>query len=104
MTARSRQRPTTAQRGYDHRHRKERDRRLALWRPGDPCARCGQPMWHKTVTTPACRSVSVLDVDDYTGRAVGGPQVKRLAHRHCMAALRNSRPEIDATAESLAAE
>jgi hypothetical protein len=32
-------------RGYGPAHRAERKRRLARWRPGDPCARCGQPMW-----------------------------------------------------------
>jgi hypothetical protein len=39
-------RGTTGDRGYGHAHRTERERRLAMWRPGDPCARCGQPMWH----------------------------------------------------------
>ena len=36
---------TTEQRGYGHAHRTERERRLALWRPGDPCVRCGRPMF-----------------------------------------------------------
>jgi hypothetical protein len=38
---------STTQRGYGWSHVQERNRRLAAWRPGDPCARCGQPMWHK---------------------------------------------------------
>jgi hypothetical protein len=37
-------RGSTEARGYGHQHRKERERRLALYRPGDPCAHCGQPM------------------------------------------------------------
>jgi hypothetical protein len=32
-------------RGYDHQHRKLRAALIAQWVPGDPCARCGQPMW-----------------------------------------------------------
>lgn len=36
---------TTEQRGYGTAHRAERDRRLARWKPGDPCARCGRPMY-----------------------------------------------------------
>lgn len=36
---------TTTQRGYGRAHQLERERRLTRWHPGDPCARCGQPMW-----------------------------------------------------------
>ena len=32
-------------RGYNYAHQQLRKRLLALWRPGDPCARCGQPMY-----------------------------------------------------------
>lgn len=35
---------TTAQRGYDHRHQAERERRLLAYRPGDICAHGGEPM------------------------------------------------------------
>lgn len=35
---------TTAERGYGHEHKKERARRLALYRPGQPCAHGGEPM------------------------------------------------------------
>jgi hypothetical protein len=38
---------TTTQRGYGQDHVKLRTHLLARWRPGDPCARCGQPMWHR---------------------------------------------------------
>jgi hypothetical protein len=47
MAARVRWTGTTTQRGYGHAHQAEQKRRLALWRPGDPCARCGQPMWQR---------------------------------------------------------
>ena len=38
-------RGSTEQRGYGTAHRAERKRRLAMFRPGDPCARCGLPMY-----------------------------------------------------------
>jgi hypothetical protein len=37
-------RRTTAQRGYGTEHRKERERRLAIYRPGDICAHGGEPL------------------------------------------------------------
>lgn len=46
MAARKRWRGTTTQRGYGSEHAKRRAALIARWRPGDPCARCGQPMWH----------------------------------------------------------
>lgn len=36
---------TTAERGYGTPHQALRAQLLARWRPGDPCARCGRPMW-----------------------------------------------------------
>jgi hypothetical protein len=49
--ARSRPRLSAAARGYDHRHRAERERRLAVYRPGDICAHGGEPLpwWPLTV-------------------------------------------------------
>jgi hypothetical protein len=43
----ARWRGTTTQRGYHYQHQKLRAALLARWQPGDPCARCGLPMWHK---------------------------------------------------------
>jgi len=37
-------RGTTEQRGYGAAHRAERERRLALYRPGDLCAHGGEPL------------------------------------------------------------
>lgn len=36
---------TTTERGYNGSHRALRKRLIAQWRPGDPCARCGLPMY-----------------------------------------------------------
>ena len=32
-------------RGYGYAHQKLRAILIAAWQPGDPCSRCGQPMW-----------------------------------------------------------
>src|SRR5712691_1433272 len=66
----------TAARGYDHRHQAERERRLALYRPGDPCAHCGQPMtwWPLPV---ARRFIDLPHTPDRTGYLPG------LACRRC---------------------
>lgn len=45
MTYRQRHRGTTAERGYHHQHQRERERRLAVYRPGDVCAHGGEQMW-----------------------------------------------------------
>jgi hypothetical protein len=66
-------RPTTTQRGLGYGHQRERERLLAQLRDGDPCARCGGPMYRG----------QYLDLDDFPGRMFGGPQVKLLAHRYC---------------------
>jgi len=44
MTARKRWYGTTTQRGYGPAHQAERERRLQLYRPGDPCAHGGEPL------------------------------------------------------------
>jgi len=69
-----RYRGTTAQRGLGAAHQADRKRLLAQHRDGDPCWRCGQPMykWQK------------LDRDHIVDRALGGtdgPAV--LAHQSC---------------------
>jgi len=80
MAARVRWRGTTTQRGYGWTHRQERDRRLAIYRPGDICAHCGRPIWAVRIITPAGRSISTVDLPhnaDRTGYLPG------LAHRRC---------------------
>lgn len=36
---------SAAARGYGYLHQKIRAALIAAWTPGDPCTRCGQPMW-----------------------------------------------------------
>ena len=43
-TRQRQKRPPSGQRGYGADHRKLRARLIAAFRPGQPCARCGQPI------------------------------------------------------------
>jgi hypothetical protein len=61
---------STSARGYDHKHQAERKRRLARWRPGDPCVRCGLPMMGPPVL------IDLGHTDDRTGYT-------GLEHRAC---------------------
>jgi hypothetical protein len=70
----ARYRGTTEQRGLGHKHRIDRERLLALHKDGDPCWRCGQPMY----------KWQDLDRDHVVDRALGGtdgPAV--LSHASC---------------------
>lgn len=94
----------TSERGYGSSHQALRSRLLAAWKPGQPCARCGQPMWHRWKLDASGRRVTALHLghtDDrrgYTGlehdtcnlrdgqaktaavnRARGGPTPRQLA-------------------------
>ena len=40
-------RPNTTARGYGSTHQRERERQLQAFEPGQPCARCGQPIESK---------------------------------------------------------
>lgn len=73
--ARKRWTGTTTQRGYGHDHQAERERRLAAYKPGDPCAHCGQPMAY---SPPMARQYIDLPHTDDRGGYLPG-----LAHRHC---------------------
>ena len=65
---------TTKQRGLGAEHVADRKRLLALHRDGDPCWRCGQPMYKS----------QPLDRDHIVDRALGGAQGPAvLAHRWC---------------------
>jgi hypothetical protein len=70
---------TTTQRGYGGEHQRERKRRLAMWRPGDPCVRCGQPIWAVSITLAGGSVMSLVDLGHSTDRSgyVG------LEHRRC---------------------
>ena len=69
-------RGTTAQRGYSSAHQAERERRLKLYRPGDPCAHCGQPItWW-----PLAVARGYIDLPHNAARSGYLPG---LAHRSC---------------------
>jgi len=71
-------RGSTEQRGYGHAHRAERERRLALYRPGDPCAHCGQPIdWPLPLTALARRHIDLPHAPGKAGYLPG------MAHRSC---------------------
>ena len=70
---------TTTARGYGAAHQALRNRLLAAWKPGQPCARCGQPMWHRWTTDADGKRVSAIDLghnDQRTGYT-------GLEHRGC---------------------
>lgn len=69
----------TTERGYGSQHQALRARLLAAWKPGQPCARCGQPMNYRWTTDRAGRKVSAIDLghnDQRTGYT-------GLEHRGC---------------------
>lgn len=60
----------TSQRGYGPQHQALRSRLLNAWRPGQPCARCGQPMNYRWTLDSRGRQVSAIDLghnDQRTG-------------------------------------
>ena len=60
---------TTAH-GWGSQHQKTAKAWLALWQPGDPCCRCGQPMWQRWTYWPSGKRVSAIHLDhtdDRTG-------------------------------------
>jgi hypothetical protein len=70
---------STTARGYGWSHRKLREALLARWRPGDPCARCGQPMLYRWITGPDGRRISAIDL----GHTADRTGYTRLEHRWC---------------------
>jgi hypothetical protein len=81
---------TTTARGLGSQHQSARQRALAVMPEGALCARCEQagiahPMTRAAITRrPDGRYVApLLDLDDFPGRAYGGPQVKRLSWARC---------------------
>lgn len=75
--------------GYTGEHRRRQVADLAAWRPGDPCTRCGLPMWQRWRITATGRKVSAihLDHDDYDRTKYRG-----LAHASCNIAASNRSP------------
>ena len=60
-------------RGYGRSHQKLAAQLLNAWQPGDPCARCGQPMWQRWRIRSDGQQVSAIhlghtpDRTGYTG-------------------------------------
>lgn len=69
---------TTAQRGYGAPFRAEQKRRLAAWKPGDPCARCGRGMWQRWQYVGG-RRVSAI----HLGHTPDRTAYTGLEHAHC---------------------
>ena len=74
-------RRSSAERGYDHEHRKLRNVHLAAFKPGQACARCGQPITSLWMTDRRGRRVSSVDLGHVDGS--GKTQYQGLEHRHC---------------------
>lgn len=70
---------TTTQRGYGSQHQALRARLLAAWKPGQPCARCGQPMLYRWLIDASGRRVSAIDL----GHNDGKNGYQGLEHRAC---------------------
>ena len=76
-------RGTTSERGYDHRHKAAARRLKAELVDGDPCCRCGGPMyrWQLDVGRNDMRG---LDADHHAqARVLGGDLPDALCHRRC---------------------
>jgi 5-methylcytosine-specific restriction endonuclease McrA len=74
MAARARNRLSTTARGLGAFHQADKKRLLAAHRDGDPCWRCGQPMY----------KTQALERDHLTARALGGTDGHAvLAHARC---------------------
>lgn len=74
---------STAERGYGPEHQAEARRLKAALRDGDPCCRCGRPMyrWQLAVDRNDIRGI---DADHRRkARALGGGLPDALAHRRC---------------------
>ena len=89
MATRSRPRLSAAARGLGSGHQSERQQALATMAEGQLCARhLSMGIEHPLSRALISRSkdglrwvAPLLDLDDFPGRAFGGPQVKRLSCR-----------------------
>lgn len=79
--ARTRPRLPAAARGYGSPHRTARAAAIAAWQPGQPCARCGQPIACLWMRTRAGAVVSAVDLGHRDG--TGKTQYAGLEHRYC---------------------
>lgn len=78
---------TTTARGYGHTHRAERERRLALYRPGDICAHGGEPL----LWWPLSLARHYLDLPHTTDRGGYLPGLSCRRHNRADGARRGNR-------------
>src|SRR6185503_14110413 len=79
--ARTKPRLSAAERGYGPDHQKRVRAAKAAWRPGQPCARCGQPITSLTMVDRRGRVVSAVDLGHVDGS--GKTAYQGLEHRRC---------------------
>ena len=79
--ARTKPRLSAAARGYGPDHQKRVKAAKAAWRPGQPCARCGQPITSLTMVDRRGRTVSAVDLGHVDGS--GKTAYQGLEHRAC---------------------
>lgn len=74
---------STSVRGYGTQHQREARRLKAAMQDGDPCCRCGGPMYRWQLELDR-NDIRGLDADHYgQARALGGRLPDALAHRRC---------------------
>ena len=73
----ARQRGSTTLRGYGHPHQQKLARAIRAWQPGQPCARCGQPMNERWRESNGKR-VTAIQLGHPDGISPGG-----LEHAYC---------------------
>lgn len=80
-------RGTTAERGYHYAHQRERERRLATYRPGDLCAHGGEPM----LWWPLSLARRYLDLPHTADRSGYLPGLSCRRHNRAEGATRGNR-------------
>jgi hypothetical protein len=80
----------TTARGYGAQHQALRKQQLERWRPGDPCARCGLPMWSRWTFTRNGDQVSAIDLG-HTADRTGWTGLEHRACNRGEAAARGNR-------------
>jgi hypothetical protein len=113
MTANRKARPgrypqaSTTARGYGWSHQQIQARLIAAWRPGDPCARCGLPMWERWTTSKTGKRISAIHLGHtdnragYTGLEHMTCNVRDGAQRGARARARGRRPQPQSQPEQL---
>ena len=84
-TRRYRDPRSTTARGYGWPHQRLQAQLLAAWQPGDPCTRCGRPMWHRWTYNQRGQRIAAIHLghlDDRSGW-------RGLEHARCNIAAAN---------------